>query len=515
MDGWRALRNWLVAVLTGAIVLLPHRAPAQDPPQPVDQPPQMQGAELAAPFETEQPGPIRGMVQRVWGYVDPDNAEVISMHQLACLIDHVDKSLHYRGQVMVKSPDVWGQNRLTQHRAEYEDQMKQQLGNFEVILSSYQRGADLAALTSGTSIGASVGPTGKGAPSTIPSAVALLGPTGLVNNANNLIGTMSPLLLPSNLTSLALSNTGARSGIGLESTTLLDERSDFLNHLHQLRRNNSGDDRSDMPGYGLYLIRTPISVLPGDQSITGKGASVTVQAKHNLTSDLLANTFRSVVVLDTAYQLMDAVTRGQYLPIGDGEDCACEKAPYRSSPPLTNPCSTKPAAKPPCDNQEKQLRVQPYNSLSSGRPGSMRSGSSGTAAASEVVALYGPENLSKLVCAVKADQESWFRHDPSVVSWLFSELTSAYDYMREQARQGNTLFQAAEFEKLGNLALRVTTQTSKSIAIAGCKRWPRSATRRRPVASIRNIACARSTYSPSRWRCSRSASTASSNSTCR
>ncbi len=134
------------------------------------------------------------------------------------------------------------------------------------------------------------------------------------------------------MTSLALSNKDARSGIGLESTTLLDERSDFLNHLHQLRRNNSGDDRSDMPGYGLYLIRTPISVLPGDQSIMGKGASVTVQAKHNLTSDLLANTFRSVVVLDTAYQLMDAVTRGQYLPIGDGEDCECEKAPLPLEP---------------------------------------------------------------------------------------------------------------------------------------------------------------------------------------
>ena len=116
MDGWRVLRDGFVALLTGAIVLLPLRAPAQGPPQPGDQPPQMQGAELAAPVETEQAGPIRGMVQRVWGYVDPDNAEIISMHQLACLIDHVDKSLHCRGQVVVKSPDVWGQNRLTQHR---------------------------------------------------------------------------------------------------------------------------------------------------------------------------------------------------------------------------------------------------------------------------------------------------------------------------------------------------------------------------------------------------------------
>ena len=72
----------------------------------------------------EQPGPVRGLVQRMWGYVDPDNAEIISVHQLACLIDHLDKSLFCRGQVVVKNPDVWGQNRLTEYRVEYENQMK-------------------------------------------------------------------------------------------------------------------------------------------------------------------------------------------------------------------------------------------------------------------------------------------------------------------------------------------------------------------------------------------------------
>jgi hypothetical protein len=284
-------------------------------------------------------GHVQDFVRRMWGYFDPDNAEIISVHQLACLIDCLDKELYDKGQVVVKNPDVWGQNRLTQHRAEYEDQMKGQLGNFEIILSSYQRRADLAALTSATAVGASVGPqisnsrrvtsttnvspaTSSSAPA-IPSAAGLVGPSGLVENANTLIGTMSPLLMPSNLTALALANKGAAQGLGIEPTVLLDERSDFLNHLHQLRRNSAGDDRSDMPGYGLYLVRLPISILPGDESNKGKGAMVTVRAKHNLTPDLLANTFRNVVILDTAYQLMDAVTRGQYLPIADQQDCEC------------------------------------------------------------------------------------------------------------------------------------------------------------------------------------------------
>ncbi len=388
-------------------------------------------------FVQEQPGPVRGLVQRMWGYVDPDNAEIISMHQLACLIDHLDKSLFCRGQVVVKNPDVWGQNRLTQHRAEYEDQMKAQINNFETVLSSYQRPRISPRSTSGTSVGASVGPGASATP--IPSAVGLLGPNGLVANANTLIGTMTPVLMPSTLTSIGLSNKAAAKGVGLESTVLLDERSDFLNHLHQLRRNNTGDDRSDMPGYGLYLVRTPISILPGAESIKGRGASVTIQAKHNLTADLLANTFRNVVILDTTYQLMDAVTRGQYLPISDEQDDRCEKAPVSQT---GLPCDRRPVQRP-----ESRSLVSTPGLTSTSR------GSSGGAPGSEVVAIYGDHNLNKLVCAVKVDQQSWFRHDPSVVSWLYSELASAYDYMRDQARNGNPLFQPVYFESLGNLAL--------------------------------------------------------------
>ena len=452
MEGWYVNRQVCLWYVFSAFLLFPTAVFGQAPhdhSHDVNQGNHVPVEGPSDPLEVqEEPGPIEGFARRVWGYVDPDNAEIISVHQLASLIDHIDKSLFNRGQVMVKNADVWGQNRLTQQRAEYEDQMKGQLGNFEVVLSSYQRRADSAALTSGTSIGASVGPTATGGtPAPIPSAVGLLGPSGLVANANSLIGTMTPVLMPNNLTSLALSNKNAATGIGLESTVLLDERSDFLNHLHQLRRNSAGDDRSDLPGYGLYLIRTPISILPGDQSIRGKGAIVTVRAKHNLTADLLANTFRNVVILDTVYQLMDAVTRGQYLLIGDQQEPGGEKQPSIVSVKPPNPCAQG------ADGQHARA----FSALSAG---STRGGSS-TGAAGEVVALYGAENLNKLVWAVKVDQESWFRHDPSVLSWLFTELASAYGYMREQAREGNPLFQPVAFENVGNLALQRDYTTLK------------------------------------------------------
>jgi hypothetical protein len=397
---------------------------------------------------------------------------VVSMHEFACLIDHLDKCLECRGQVVVKNPDVWGQNRLTQHRAEYEDQMKAQLGNFETVLSSYQRRSDATGLSSGTSIGASVGPPSKTATTTpsVPSATGLLGPSGLVDNANTLIGTASPLLMPSNLTGLALSNKGAATGIGLESTVLLDERSDFLQHLHQLRRNNAGDDRTDMPGCGLYLVRMPVSILPGAESIKGKGAVVTVQAKHHLTPDLLATTFRNVVILDTTYALLDAVTRGQYLPVGDDQNVDSEANPSSYSAKPQNPCSgipQPPVRRTPAGGPAALSR---YNAMSLTGGGSLRASSGSTGSSTETVALYGRENLNKLISAVKVDQESWFRHDPSVVSWLFNELAAAHDYMREQSRLGNPLFQPVAFEELGNLALTRNYQDLK----AARQRWLQS-----------------------------------------
>ena len=254
--------------------------------------------------------------------------------------DHLDEAF-CRGQVVVKGPDVWGQNRLTQYRAEYEDQMEGQVGNFEIILNGYQRRADLAAYQCNVRRCLGRPPDLEQQerlhdddfhPRSVPPSLRLWACWGRTASSPTPIrcsGTMSPLLMPSTLTALALANKGAVTRIGIEPTVLLDERSNFLNHLQQLRRNNAGDDRSDMPGYGLYLVRMPVSILPGDQSIKGKGAVVTVQAKHHLTPDLLANTFRNVVILDTAYQLMDAVTRGQYLPIGGQSRLLLRERPQR------------------------------------------------------------------------------------------------------------------------------------------------------------------------------------------
>ena len=62
--------------------------------------------------------------------------------EVAWLEHHVN---HY-GSIVAKAPDVWGQNRLTQHRAEYEKQMQKQLGLFEPRASASLRRSDQAFL---------------------------------------------------------------------------------------------------------------------------------------------------------------------------------------------------------------------------------------------------------------------------------------------------------------------------------------------------------------------------------
>ena len=50
----------------------------------------------------------------------------------------------------------------------------------------------------------------------------------------------------------------------LEPTVYLDELKDYQDHLNEIRRINMGDDIADSAGYGLYLIRMPVSIQPGE-----------------------------------------------------------------------------------------------------------------------------------------------------------------------------------------------------------------------------------------------------------
>jgi hypothetical protein len=85
---------------------------------------------------------------------------------------------------------------------------------------------------------------------------------------------------------------------------MLDQLSRYLNHLHQLRRINEGDDTADAPGYSMNLMRFPVSVLPGTKTREGYGAEVTLSVTPCISDKLLESTFKSLVIND----LLDTLT---------------------------------------------------------------------------------------------------------------------------------------------------------------------------------------------------------------
>lgn len=97
-------------------------------------------------------------------------------------------------------------------------------------------------------------------------------------------------------------------GIQLEPTVVLDEKKRFLDHLNEIRRVYEGDDTSASPGYALYLVRVPVSVLPGKRTDTGHGAEIQMSVKPVIGDDLLPATFRNLVVNDLVDQFSELLT---------------------------------------------------------------------------------------------------------------------------------------------------------------------------------------------------------------
>jgi hypothetical protein len=224
-------------------------------------------------------GTTGDLVRTAWRKGD----DQVRLPEAEQMIDELDRILTLTGTISVKSPDVWGQDRLAKFRSEYEDQMSQWLkGGFKGELNAAQRRTESESLRLrlGTSL---TDPAAKGA-----------GEDPLDSWARSTPG--------DNGASIPAAG-GEKAAAALEPTVVVDEHSNYLNHINQLRRINAGDDLTDRPGYGLYLVRMPVTLSPGPRSRRGKGAIITVSARSLMTRDTLRNTLRNVVINETVNNL--------------------------------------------------------------------------------------------------------------------------------------------------------------------------------------------------------------------
>ncbi|WP_339909981.1 hypothetical protein [Symmachiella dynata] len=281
-----------------------------------------------------------------------------SVEKLATEIDKLERHIDRYGSVVAKKPDVWGEARLTRHRREFEEVMADELKNFKSTINASLSRSDQAflansfALSAAVSGGGSSGGGGGGGDNGIKKnkGVIVLGgsaPSDLVDafDTTQAITTsvegdrdftkeffdrlfpppkspppappekIEPQPLPDvpfKLADTAFTRTEVRSGsafgfgedgIALEPTILLDQLKRYLDHLHEIRRMNEGDDNGDAPGYTINLVRIPVSVLPGKMTRKGYGAEISVTAQPYLSEKTLPKTFRRWVINDLVDEL--------------------------------------------------------------------------------------------------------------------------------------------------------------------------------------------------------------------
>lgn len=245
---------------------------------------------------------------------------------VARIIDRIQENILDQGTVVVKQPDVWSQARMTKFRQEFEDTMSPELTKFQTYLSARIARSDSAAFQSQTALGASISPLKPGVSTQLTStdqvatergnAVALLGtgstlplpfgnqppqPNTPAVSTFSLLGAMTPA------SGATVDNAGrlttTNMPFGLEPTITLDQKADYITHLHRLRRVNLGDDNADSAGYGLYLMRVPVSISPGERTVRGFGAEVNLTVRHDFGPRFLQSTYRNLVINDLMDQL--------------------------------------------------------------------------------------------------------------------------------------------------------------------------------------------------------------------
>jgi hypothetical protein len=252
--------------------------------------------------------PVRAMHRK-----KPPVCKDDTVDRLAAEIDWLKRHIDAYGSIVAKHPDVWGQNRLTRARYEYEEQLRAQLGTFQELSNASLRRSDQAFLGLALALGETPPTSGRAAAATAKPVDVTASVTNLISTpvgggpaADMVIARTPPFAATAQ--PFATFGLDRANAVSLEPTIHLDHLSRYLNHLHELRRINEGDDIADSPGYALNLVRIPVSITPGQHTQSGHGAEITVTANPQLGDELLPTTFRTLVLNDIVDMLAPGLT---------------------------------------------------------------------------------------------------------------------------------------------------------------------------------------------------------------
>ena len=237
-----------------------------------------------------------------------DPSQPVTVSELCKRLDCVAEELRDDGLVVVKEPDVFSQARMTRFRNDFENQMSTDLGNFHLVLAARINRLDAATTTSTTALSAALSAPGSTqvsqptTPTFMDTSKLFPTPTSTVVSSTGGTSPFSAINLANQGYGTSAATTSAL-GLGVDPTVYLDEKKRFLEHLNQIRRINLGPDQNDSSGYGLYLVRLPVSITPGECTYHGYGAELSVSVEHEFTDQFLPTTFQNLVVNDLVDQL--------------------------------------------------------------------------------------------------------------------------------------------------------------------------------------------------------------------
>ena len=239
-----------------------------------------------------------------------DPSAPLTVPELCKKIDGLSEELRDDGLILLKQPDVFSQARLTRFRNDFDNQMSSDLGNFHLVLAARISRLDSATTTQTTALGAALSAPGT-TNVAVPDATKFI---GSVSGTNSPFANSNTSLFPTNGTidpkngafgnlglgssTMAMPSGGGTLALGVDPTVYLDEKKRFLEHLNQIRRISMGPDQNDSSGYGLYLVRMPISIQPGECTYSGHGADFSLNVEHEFPPDFLPSTFQNLVIND-------------------------------------------------------------------------------------------------------------------------------------------------------------------------------------------------------------------------
>jgi hypothetical protein len=267
------------------------------------------------------------LIEKYNPFRQADASASMTVPDLCHRLDCVSEKLRNDGLVVMKRPDVFSQARMTHFRTDFEAQMVKDLVTFHLVLAARINRLDTATTTSQTSLAASLAAPGTtavhtgskgsdgGAPAgasglpqlpSVPSSGAVApGSSATLDPNKNAFSSLGVDL--SNPQALAASSAAAAMSLGVDPTVYLDEKRRFLEYLNHLRRINHGPDQNDSSGYGLYLVRLPVSITPGECTYQGHGAEFAVTVEHEFPPDFMRTTFRNLVINDLIDELTPVV----------------------------------------------------------------------------------------------------------------------------------------------------------------------------------------------------------------